>query len=660
MKPTSDVCTRCFAPIPRLLLCVLAALFAALASAPTGANAFYIPGVQPRYYAKGERVPFMVNSVRSLRELFPQEYYKLPFCAPSTISTKAEAIGEVIWGDRMQNSLYVAEMRENWTCVKLPGCNVADNNKEIKKNIKMLETYIEDGYRGFMNIDNLPVFGDAQTPLFSSCSSVRKDMQYNYYRGYALGVPRACSGKTLINNHLDFTIKYNAAPGNGDMFMVVGLQATPYSIKHDEDGNSCNDKLDFRTGSYDVLTTDDVRKGATVYWTYSITWIESDIIWATRWDAYLHSSLADSSAAFHWLYVCSSLVIVLLCAASVTTILMRALHKDFNRYNSPDPEENQEETGWKLIHADVFRTPYSAPLLAALTGNGYQVLAMFGGVLVFALLGFLSPARRGALLTAIILLFVFMSIVAGYVCGFLLKYFNRREWKHVFFCGCAFPGTIFGIYTFANIINLAHGSTDAVPFSLLVLILSLWLLISLPLTVLGASFAFRQDPPENPVRVGRLAREIPPQSWMNSPSFLYVVPAIFPLCTVVLEFNFVLQALWAGQVYYVFGFLGLVFVIWVIIAALVTVFHLYYVLCYENHQWWWSSFIIPGGLGLHVMAYSVYFYATQLAISSVASSLLYFLYMGLLSYAYGIAAGAIGLTAGILFVRKIYGSIKVD
>lgn len=644
-----------------LSLCVIVVLVVSSAlSSSLVADAFYIPGVQPRYYAAGEGVSFTVNSVRSLRELFPQEYYKLPFCAPKVVQTKVEALGEVIWGDRRQNSLYTVDMKRDSNCTNLPDCDVEENTRAIRENIDLLERYIEQGYRGFMSIDNLPVFSTGSLPLFDTCRRFLKDMQFSYYRGYPLGVPRLCTEKTLIHNHLDFVIKYNTARGDSEKFMVVGLTVTPFSVDHASNGERCTSRSRLYATAVKPLSTDDVRRGAKVYWTYSVKWELSDVIWATRWDAYLHSSIADSNAVYHWLYVCSSLVILILCAASVATILMRALHRDYNRYNSTDPEEAQEETGWKLVHADVFRPPDRAPLLASLAGNGFQVLAMFMGVLFFSLLGFLSPARRGALLTAIILLFVFMSVVAGYACGFLLKYFNCREWKHVFFCGCAFPGAVFGIYAFTNVINWAHGSSDTVPFSVLLVMLSLWLLISLPLTVLGASFAFRQDPLENPVRVGRLAREIPPQMWMNRSLFLTFVPSLFPLCVVILELNFLLQALWAGQVYYVFGFLALVFVLWVAITGLVTVFHLYYVLCGENHQWWWPSFIIPGGLGFHVFIYSIYFYLSELAIRSFVSSLLYFVYMALFSYAYGIAAGAIGLTSGIFFVRMIYGNIKVD
>ncbi|AAZ10452.1 endosomal integral membrane protein, putative [Trypanosoma brucei brucei TREU927] len=640
--------------------CVALGVFAFLISALAVTDAFYIPGVQPRYYAEGDEVHFWVNSLRSLQVLFPKEYYTLPFCRPSEIITKDESIGEIIWGDRIQNSLYVTNMKKNTNCTVLPNCDAVANTKTILSNIDDLEGSIEKGYRGFMNIDNLPVFGEVPPDLLAHCASVPKDMRHTFYRGYWIGTPSACTGKTLINNHLEFVIKYNHAPHDPNKFMVVGLKATPYSIKHSDDGLSCNADMSATGSALDYLTTDDVRGGAVVHWSYGVKWEKSDVIWATRWDEYLHSSVADSSPAFHWLYVCSSLVVVLMCAASVATILMRTLHKDFSRYNSPVLEDGEEESGWKLVHADVFRPPDRAPLLAALTGNGYQVLGMSAGTMLFALLGFLSPARRGALLSAVIFLFVFMSVVSGYVCGFLLKYFGRCEWKHIFFCGCAFPGAIVGVYTFANIINYSHGSSGTIPFSLLFILLSLWILISVPLTVLGASFSFRQESLANPVAVGRLAREIPPQTYMNRTLFLLVVPPIFPLCTIILELNFVLQALWSGQVYYVFGFLALVSFIWVIITALVTVFHLYYVLCRENHQWWWPAFFIPGGFGVPLFVYSIFFYMTQLAIHTFASSLLYFLYMGLISYAYGLAAGAVGLTSGIMFVRKIYGSIKVD
>ena len=35
-----------------------------------------------------------------------------------------------------------------------------------------------------------------------------------------------------------------------------------------------------------------------------------------------------------------------------------------------------EESGWKLVHGDVFRPPKAKQLLAALVGTGIQIFAM--------------------------------------------------------------------------------------------------------------------------------------------------------------------------------------------------------------------------------------------------------------------------------------------
>jgi len=35
-----------------------------------------------------------------------------------------------------------------------------------------------------------------------------------------------------------------------------------------------------------------------------------------------------------------------------------------------------EETGWKLVHGDVFRPPQRTKLLAALIGSGIQILCV--------------------------------------------------------------------------------------------------------------------------------------------------------------------------------------------------------------------------------------------------------------------------------------------
>ena len=74
------------------------------------------------------------------------------------------------------------------------------------------------------------------------------------------------------------------------------------------------------------------------------------------------------------------------------------------------------------MHADIFRPPRTSPMLfSVLVGSGVQLGMMACATLSFALLGFLSPANRGSLITAFILLFVFMG-----ACVFVRARASRR------------------------------------------------------------------------------------------------------------------------------------------------------------------------------------------------------------------------------------------
>lgn len=47
-----------------------------------------------------------VNKLSSTRTQLPYEYYSLPFCQPDKIINVAENLGEVLRGDRIENSPY--------------------------------------------------------------------------------------------------------------------------------------------------------------------------------------------------------------------------------------------------------------------------------------------------------------------------------------------------------------------------------------------------------------------------------------------------------------------------------------------------------------------------------------------------------------------------
>jgi transmembrane 9 superfamily protein 2/4 len=77
---------------------------------------FYLPGVAPQDYARDDIVNLKVNKLSSTKTQLPYEYYSLPYCRPDPIVNSAENLGEVLRGDRIENSLYQIEIRLDEQC----------------------------------------------------------------------------------------------------------------------------------------------------------------------------------------------------------------------------------------------------------------------------------------------------------------------------------------------------------------------------------------------------------------------------------------------------------------------------------------------------------------------------------------------------------------
>ena len=140
----------------------------------------------------------------------------------------------------------------------------------------------------------------------------------------------------------------------------------------------------------------------------------SDIRWASRWDTYLEMG----DVQIHWFSIINSIVVVFFLAGILAMIigafillknfklikLVRTLRRDIAQYNKEDEEldETLEETGWKLVHGDIFRPPAQSTILCALIGSGIQIGLMGMITIVVAMFGMLSPSARGSLITGLI------------------------------------------------------------------------------------------------------------------------------------------------------------------------------------------------------------------------------------------------------------------
>lgn len=129
--------------------------------------------------------------------------------------------------------------------------------------------------------------------------------------------------------------------------------------------------------------------------------------------------------------------------------------------------------------------------------------------LIFASLGFLSPAHRGGLLTTMILLFVFMGAWAGYASARVYKMFGGEKWKrNTVGTALFFPGLCFGVFFAINLSLYFEDSSAAVSFLTLFLILLLWFGISVPLVFLGSAIGYKKDAIEKSCKVNRIPKPL--------------------------------------------------------------------------------------------------------------------------------------------------------
>jgi transmembrane 9 superfamily protein 2/4 len=281
--------------------------------------------------------------------------------------------------------------------------------------------------------------------------------------------------------------------------------------------------------------------------------------------------------------------------------------------------------------------------------------------LFFALLGFLSPANRGSLLTALLLLFVFMAAFAGYYSSRIFKFFKGDDWmKNTLMTAFFFPGIVFVVFMIMDALLLYEGSSGAIPMSTFITILVLWFGVSTPLVFVGSYFGYKKEAYAPPVRVNMIPRQIPPQPWYMSSGIIVFFGGVLPFGAVSVELFFIMSALWLHQIYYIFGFLFLVMIILVATCAETTILMCYFQLCNEDYRWWWRSMVSSGSCAGYIMLYAVWYFFTELDMNGFIPAALYFGYMGMISFAFFILTASIGFYSCFWFVTKIYGSIKVD
>ncbi|CCX29910.1 hypothetical protein FPQ18DRAFT_313752 [Pyronema domesticum] len=631
------------------------ALLGAL-SLSTVVSGFYLPGVAPTDYKKGDTVPLYVNRLTpssnekspELRSVFPFDYYhdKLGFCQPKNGPEKvAESLGSILFGDRILTSPFELHMGKNETCKKQCG-----PKKYKKKMATFVNRRIWQNYNLNFLVDGLPG------------SYVDNTGTEYFTQGFPLGyldTPEPEDGKVptpYLNTHYNFMIDFHEIPSRkGDpRYRVVGVTVQPESRQSREDNTR---EFGANCDSEEPVSLSEEHETEVLY-TYSVYWRPSKTAWATRWDRYL----GVENPNIHWFSLVNSAIIVIFLTSMVGMVLLRALRKDISRYNQLDINEDvQDDSGWKLVHGDVFRAPKNPMLLSILLGSGSQLFFMTGVTIAFALLGFLSPSNRGSLGTVAILLYTLLGFVGGYVSARVYKTLGGEAWKkNIILTPFLIPGIVFAWFFFLNLFLFMNQSSGAVPFTTMLALIGIWFVISVPLSFAGSWFGFRSPIIEAPVRTNQIPRQIPPSIGYLRPIPSMLLAGILPFGAIFVELYFIMNSIWFHRVYYMFGFLFVCYGIMIVTCSMVTILMVYFLLCSENYHWQWRSFFTAGACAFYIFLNAIVYWVSKLSLGGLTGNVLYLGYSALIGFLFFILTGTIGFFSSYFFVQKIYGSIKIE
>nr|XP_016469065.1 PREDICTED: transmembrane 9 superfamily member 1-like [Nicotiana tabacum] len=435
-------------------------------------------------YQPDDPVTLWVNKVGPYNN--PQEtynYYSLPFCHASG-SHKWGGLGEVLGGNELIDSQIDIRFQKNVDKGSI--CELELDEAKVKQ----FKDAIENNYWFEFFIDDLPLWGfvGEQHP------------------------DRNSDNKHVLYTHKNIHIRYNK-----DQIIHVNIsQEGPKPLE----------------------------AGRTLDMTYSVKWEPTNISFARRFEVYLDYPFFEHQ--IHWFSIFNSFMMVIFLTGLVSMILMRTLRNDYAKYAREDDDleslerDVSEESGWKLVHGDVFRTPRTLVLLSALVGTGAQLALLVLLVILLAIVGMLYVGR-GAIVTTFIVCYALTSFISGYVSGAM---------------------------------------------------------------------------------------------YSRNGGFL--------------------------QVYYVYGFMLLVFLILIVVTVCVTIVGTYFLLNAENYHWQWTSFFSAASTAVYVYLYSVYYYYVKTKMSGFFQTSFYFGYTLMFCLGLGILCGAVGFLGSHLFVRRIYRNIKCD
>ena len=578
------------------------------------------------------------GALSSINGIIPFSYEKLKICDIKKVVKAEDTLGEILTGERIFNTGYMANMGNNSLC------NVLCYNQFDEESLNLAKTLINRNY--FINwyLDKLPAGLIAYSKETNSTS-------VDYFHGIPLGYIE--NEKYYIYNHLQFHILINEI--NNKKFNIVGFNILPLSLNHNGDKEICIKDAKSLLDNFNIQPQ--LLSDGPILFTYDIIFEKSESTFALRWDHY-----KTSNTKIHWIGIVLSEVVIFGLSIIIIMVLVKNINTEVDLYNNQIVNfEFVDYYTWKELSGDVFRAPLrNSMLLCSIIGNGFQLYCMLAITLCLGSFGFSNPEKRANLLNLGIIFFCIMGLPGGYISAKIYQFFKGKYWLlNALLTSIIFPGTLFFGYLFVNIILAIENSSAAVNISDIISLFILWVFCTFPLILIGSFLGMKNKPIESPCKTNPVPSFVPQKPWYLHYKFMTFVTGFISFGTFFIELNYVMGALWRHQIYFLATFLEISLFLFIVICGEISIIVVFWNLCYGDYNWWWKSFLIGASPVIYFIAFSIYYFF-NLHLRRLSAIVVYFGIMGLISAMSLFICGSISVLITFGFVKLIYSRIKIN
>ncbi|VDD92250.1 unnamed protein product [Enterobius vermicularis] len=561
-------------------------------------------------------------------------YYSLPFCRPKRVRClafegikkgigqllqvvhKSLSLGQVLEGDRMAESAYNITVMKNVTKASLCGSYSLEQAE-----VTRLRSAVEEEFYFEFIID------DFRLRNFIGVVQEVETFPHKHL--------------VFLYRHFLFNLHYNERT---KQFQIICATL-------EKDSSSAVDLSAFDSSNFELL--------------YSVVWIPTKLVFLFHYKFFHHIETScgsnrdndfftPKSVQVQWISVINSALLVLLLIFFVSLILLSVVRHDLNRYNeaSSDIDMIVLENGWKTVSMDVFRKPPRSNFFSAIIG--YILIFFFTGV-----------GTQFIFLISIILIVGSTDIpigIAGFVSARTYRQLEGEKWiQNVVITTGLFNVPMFFVWAINNSVSWISGSTQALPYTTVILLGILWLFVGFPLTVVGAAIGKNVTSRYSaPCRTRNVPRELPLLPFYHSTICFSFLSGIVAFSSIAVELNYLFSTLWGRETYTLCHILFIILCLLMAVVAATSAALTYFQLNAEDYRWWWRSVFVGGAVGFFVFFYGAFFYEYRSGMSGLQQTIQYFSYLSMLCYVFFLSLGSVSFFASHRFVRFIYSSVKTD